>query len=639
MEKLPFSEFGLSPELIQAIDKLGFELASPIQSASIPLLLTGRDLVGHSPTGSGKTAAFGIPLVEQVDLSIRSPQAIVLCPTRELAVQVSEEIHKLAAFRNGVSVVPVYGGAPFDRQAMAIRKGAQIIIGTPGRVLDHIRRQTMDLSQVRTAVLDEADEMLDMGFLEDITTILEATPQEGRQTVFFSATMPNAIKRLINRFSSEPEMIAFGNEKLSAPDIEQVYYETRFRSKPEVLSRLLDTVENRLSIVFCNTKRAVDELADNLVARGYAADRLHGDMPQGMRTRVMNSFRSGTVEVLVATDVAARGIDVDNVDIVFNFDLPFDAEDYVHRIGRTGRAGRSGKAITFVAGRDIYKLQNIQRHTKQPITRSHVPTMDEMVEHKADRFYDRIHALLEDGKFPKEARIIDRLLEQGFAPTEVTAAALHLLLETSNREAEFIPEDNPQRGGSFERERPERSDRRERPDRSERFERSDRPERQERFERPERPERPERHERPVGPPVDMPEPGGDMATLMANIGRIMDVSAGDIAGALYNTANLPKGSVGRITLFPKHTLIQIPEELVSVVLERAGNVVIRGKDVRFSRDRFGGEFPGEGDGGDGGERRPFRKGPRGGGGGGGGFDKYRKGGGGPGGKKGFKKKY
>jgi len=585
MEKRPFSEFGLSSELTQAIDQLGFELASPIQSASIPLLLEGGDIVGHSPTGSGKTAAFGIPIIEKTDPSIRRPQAIVLCPTRELAIQVSQEIHKLCAFKKGVSVVPVYGGAPFDRQAQSLRKGAQVVIGTPGRVLDHIRRKTLDLEGIRTAVLDEADEMLDMGFLEDITTILESAPRE-RQTVFFSATMPQAIKKLISRFANKPEMVAFEGEKLSTPSIEQVYYETRYRSKPEILSRLLDTLDARLSIVFCNTKRAVDELVDNLVARGYSADRLHGDMPQGMRTRVMNSFRSGTVEVLVATDVAARGIDVDAVDLVFNYDLPFDAEDYVHRIGRTGRAGREGKAITFVAGRDVYKLQNIQRHTKQPIARSRVPTLDELEERRADRFYDRLHGLLEGGDFPKEARIIDRLFSQGFSPTEITAAALHLLLESSNRDAEPIPEDRPQKGAP--RKRSDKHERNAPRERSNTHERGN-------------------PERPDHAPQQRPVPaasggGGGTATLFANIGKIMDVSPGDIAGALYNTVHLPQGSIGKITLFPKHALIQVPENHVDEILQRAGSMKIRGKDVRFTRDRYNGEHPREHAGGFQGER-------------------------------------
>jgi ATP-dependent RNA helicase DeaD len=620
MEKRPFSDFALSSELTQAIEQLGYELASPIQSSAIPLLLEGKDIVGHSPTGSGKTAAFGIPIIQKIDVTIRKPQAIVLCPTRELAVQVSQALHQLASFCKGVSVVPVYGGAPFDRQAQALRNGAQVVIGTPGRVLDHIRRKTLDLSNVNTAVLDEADEMLDMGFYDDITSILEATPIE-RQTVFFSATMPMAIKKLINRFAREPEMVTVAGEKLNTPNIEQVYYETRFRSKPEVLSRLLDTLEAKLSIVFCNTKRAVDELADNLVARGYTADRLHGDMPQAMRTRVMNSFRSGTIEILVATDVAARGIDVDDVDLVFNFDLPFDAEDYVHRIGRTGRAGRSGKAITFIADRDIYKLQNIQRHTKQQIARAHVPTLDEMIELRADKFYDQIHGLLEEGKFPKEARIIDRLLEQGFAPTEITAAALHLLLESSNRESEFIPEDRPARGAPQDR---DRGDRGERPDRGERGD------------RPERRERPDR-----GPAPPTPEATGDTVAMVANVGKIMDVSPGDIAGALYNEAHLPRGSVGKISMFAKHTIVYIPENLVDTVIERMGNAKIRGKDVRFKRDegrvrndddddsRGGGDDNYRGGGGG---RPPFRKGPGGGGsggprkggGGGGGFDKFRK---------------
>ncbi|MGY8690146.1 MAG: DEAD/DEAH box helicase, partial [Verrucomicrobiales bacterium] len=350
-------------------------------------------LVGQSPTGSGKTAAFGIPLVERLDPAIRAVQAIIICPTRELAVQVAGELHKLVAFKPGISVIPVYGGAAYDRQVQGIRRGAQVVIGTPGRMLDHIRRGTLSLENARTAVLDEADEMLDMGFREDIEAILSELSTD-RQTVLFSATMPKAIREMTAKFTKDPVTVTVAHEMLNAPDIEQVYYEIGFRSKPEVLSRLLDTHESRLTIVFCNTKRTVDDVTENLVARGFGADRLHGDVSQMVRTRVMSAFRKGVVTVLVATDVAARGLDVDDVGLVINYDLPYDAEDYVHRIGRTGRMGKSGRAVSLVAGRDVYKLQTIQRHTKQKVTRFQVPTIEELEEHRTDRFYGQLRELL-----------------------------------------------------------------------------------------------------------------------------------------------------------------------------------------------------------------------------------------------------
>ena len=562
MEKRPFTDFDLSDQMKQAIDALGYELAAPIQSAALPPLLEGRDLVGQSPTGSGKTAAFGIPLVERLDPKLRAVQAMILCPTRELAVQVAGELHKLASFMPELNVLPIFGGASFDRQVQGINRGAQVVIGTPGRVLDHLRRGTLKLDQAKTIVLDEADEMLDMGFREDIETALAQMPED-RQTVLFSATMPKAIRELMKRFTRDPAIVTVSHEHMSAPDIEQIYYEARFRSKPEVLARLLDTHEARLTIVFCNTKRTVDDVTESLVARGFGADRLHGDVTQMVRTRVMNAFRNGSISVLVATDVAARGLDVDDVDLVINYDLPFDAEDYVHRIGRTGRAGRSGKAIALVAGKDIYKLQTIQRHTKQKVERFKVPTLDELEEQRTDRFFSQLRDLLAGGEFPKNTRIIDRLLDQGFSPTDISAATLHLLLKSDTKTAEPIPEDRPKDAPRERRERPERS---ERPAGSENEKLSN--------------------------PFDKPESGsqapraqeGDRASLFVNIGKVMGVSPGDLAGVLYNAGGFPQGSIGRIQLFEKHSIIDVPRDLLATALENLSEVKVKGKDVRFKED-------------------------------------------------------
>ncbi len=327
-----FSELGVSPEVLKAIDKLGYEQASPIQAEAIPVLMLGRDVVGQSQTGSGKTAAFVIPAVEKVDPQNKAVQALILCPTRELAVQVSEEVHKLALFKRGIHALPIYGGQSYERQFMGLKQGAQIVIGTPGRVMDHMRRGTLRLEQVKMVILDEADVMLDMGFREDIEFILEAIPAE-RQTVFFSATMPAPIQQLIKKFARDPQRVSIEQKALTVPTVEQVYYEVDRRFKIELLTRLIDIHDLKLGIVFCNTKRMVDDLVDHLNAQGYSADRLHGDMTQGMRDRVMNKFRKSGLEFLVATDVAARGIDVDDVQVVFNYDLPYDVEDYLHRIG------------------------------------------------------------------------------------------------------------------------------------------------------------------------------------------------------------------------------------------------------------------------------------------------------------------
>jgi len=421
-----FSELGLSPELLKAIEKMGFEQASPIQAAAIPVLLTGKDIVGQSMTGSGKTAAFGVPAVEKVDPTKREVQVLILCPTRELAVQVSEEIHKLSFFKRGVSALPIYGGQSYDRQLYGLKQGAQIVIGTPGRVMDHMRRGTLRLKSVKMVILDEADVMLNMGFREDIELILADTPKE-RQTVFFSATMPRPIRDLIEKSSREPQTVKIEQKAMTVPTVDQVYYEVDRRYKMELLTRLIDIYDLKLGIIFCNTKRMVDELVDHLEAAGYQADRLHGDMTQAMRDRVMNKFRKSGLEFLVATDIAARGIDVDDVQVVFNYDLPYDPEDYVHRIGRTGRAGRSGRAISLVPGRELFQIRNIERFTNMRIQRGRIPTADEVVEARENVFIEKLRALLTGGEFQKHDQIVERLLEEGFSSTDIASALIHLL--------------------------------------------------------------------------------------------------------------------------------------------------------------------------------------------------------------------
>jgi len=426
MNKLPFTELGLSPEILKAVATLGFEEASPIQAAAIPLMRAGKDVVGQSQTGSGKTAAFAIPVIERVDAADRAVQALILCPTRELATQVANEVHKLAAFKTGVHSVPIYGGASYERQFYELKKGVQIVIGTPGRVIDHLERGTLVLDQLRIVVLDEADRMLDMGFREDIEKILDATPAE-RQTVFFSATVSKAIRELINRYAKNPETVRMEQKEISVPAIEQWFYETHNRAKLDALIRLVDYHGFKLGIIFCNTQRMVDELADTLSAQGFSSDRLHGGIPQAQRTRVMNKFKNAEFEFLVATDVAARGIDVDNLEIVVNYDLPYDAEDYVHRIGRTGRAGKRGMAVTFVSGREIYKLQTIERFTKTKIQRGKLPSANEVEERRADALVDKVRSTLDAGEWKVQLSLVDRLLEEGIASSELAAALFHLL--------------------------------------------------------------------------------------------------------------------------------------------------------------------------------------------------------------------
>lgn len=421
-----FSELGLSPEILKAIAKLGFEQASPIQAAAIPILLTGKDIVGQSQTGSGKTAAFAIPALEKIDPLDRSVQVLILCPTRELAVQVCEEVHKLAFFKRGIHALPIYGGQSYDRQLFGLRQGAQIVIGTPGRVMDHMNRGTLRLDRLKMVILDEADVMLNMGFRDDIEFILQTTPPT-RQTVFFSATMPRPIRDLIERHSKTPESVRIEQQAMTVPTVEQIYFEVDRRWKIEVLTRLIDVHDLKLGIVFCNTKRMVDDLVEHLNTQGYSAEGLHGDMSQPQRDRVMNKFRKSGLEFLVATDVAARGIDVDDVEAVFNYDLPYDPEDYVHRIGRTGRAGRSGMAFSFVAGRELFQIRNIERFTKMRIQRGRVPSVEEVEEARADVLLGKVRATLQAGEFQRQDHAVERLLEEGFDSTDIISAVLHLL--------------------------------------------------------------------------------------------------------------------------------------------------------------------------------------------------------------------
>jgi len=491
-----FSELGLSAEVLQAVKKLGFEQASPIQAEAIPVLLAGKDVVGQSMTGSGKTAAFGIPAVEKVDPAKREVQVLILCPTRELAVQVSEEIHKLALFKRGIHALPIYGGQSYERQFFGLKQGAQIVIGTPGRVMDHMRRGTLRLDTVKMAILDEADVMLNMGFREDIELILQSVPAT-RQTVFFSATMPKPIRDLIEKYSHEPQSVKIEQKAMTVPTVEQVYFEVDRRHKMELLTRLIDLHDFKLGIVFCNTKRMVDDLVDHLEAAGYQADRLHGDMSQNMRDRVMNKFRQSGLEFLVATDVAARGIDVDDVEVVFNYDLPYDVEDYLHRIGRTGRVGRSGMAISLVPYRELFQIRNIERFTNARIQRGKVPTVDEVSEARENVFLDKLRTQLTTGEYTNYEHLLERLLQEGFSSTNIASALIHQLQSGEAAKAAPHAEESERppredRSGRFDdrRERaPYGDDRRGRfDDRRERAPRDDRPPRFEdrRAERPPR---------------------------------------------------------------------------------------------------------------------------------------------------------
>ena len=387
METISFENMELDARLLRAVKEMGFEEASPIQTQAIPAATEGRDLIGQAQTGTGKTAAFGLPLLERIDPEVKKVQALVLLPTRELAMQVAEEFRRFAKFMHGVKILAVYGGQEMGKQIRALH-GVNVVVGTPGRVMDHMRRHTIKTEWIHTVVLDEADEMLNMGFLEDMETILSQLPEE-RQTMMFSATMPPAIVEISQRFLKEPMMVQVAKKELTVPKITQYYYQVSQENKAEVMSRLLDMYTPKLSIVFCNKKRQVDELARELQERGYLAEGLHGDLKQEQRDQVMNRFRQGRTNILVATDVAARGIDVGAVEAVFNYDIPQDDEYYVHRIGRTGRAGREGMAFSFAAGRELYKLRDIQRYCKAVMIPQAVPTLAELTKIRAERILDQ----------------------------------------------------------------------------------------------------------------------------------------------------------------------------------------------------------------------------------------------------------
>ncbi|MFN0069092.1 MAG: DEAD/DEAH box helicase [Limisphaerales bacterium] len=635
-----FSELGLSEEILKAVDKLGFEQASPIQAATIPLLREGLDVVGQSQTGSGKTAAFAIPAIERTDPGVRAVQVLILCPTRELAVQVSEEVHKLALFKRGIRALPIYGGQSYERQFYGLQQGAQIIIGTPGRLMDHMRRGTIRFDALRMLILDEADVMLNMGFREDIEAILQATPAT-RQTVFFSATMPPPIRHLIEKHARDPRQVRIEQAALTVPTVEQVYYEVDRRHKIELLTRLIDLHDLKLGIIFCNTKRMVDDLVEHLEAQGYLADRLHGDMSQNLRDRVMNKFRKSGLEFLVATDVAARGIDVDDVQVVFNYDLPYDGEDYVHRIGRTGRAGRSGRAITFVSGRELFQIRNIERYTNTRIHRARIPTEAEVGEARENVFLSKLRALLQSGEFRRQDHLLERLLEEGFSSTDIASACLGQWqggeaiparppAEDSGRPnrpaadqaAARVPRhDDPPRPGRFSERRDERPSRAARPPAA----RSARPAKagppppaispplpeqalaaspsavappealktwsDEEILASVKPEAPpagpgwDHRERAGSKPArrlpETPQSAGQFTRLHLNLGEAMGVTPIDVVNSIAGETGLPGKVVGKIDVRDRHSFVDVVPEHASAIIARLNRASIKGHKAKM----------------------------------------------------------
>ena len=525
METIRFEDLELDAKIMRAITDMGFEAASPIQGQAIPLELQGLDIIGQAQTGTGKTAAFGIPLLQKIDPKNKKPQAIILCPTRELAIQVSEEIRRLAKYMHGVKVLPIYGGQEIGRQIRSLKDGVQVIIGTPGRVMDHMRRKTVKMDQIHTVVLDEADEMLNMGFLEDMETILSALPEE-RQTLMFSATMPQAIQRIAANFQKDPQIVRVVKKELTVPKVTQYYYEVKPKNKLEVMCRLLDLYDPKLSVVFCNTKKQVD-------------------LKQEQRDRVMRAFRTGRTDILVATDVAARGIDVDDVEAVFNYDVPQDDEYYVHRIVRTGRAGREGKAFNLVVGKEVYKLREIQRYCKTRIIPQAIPSLDDVTSIKADKILDQVGEVLQDSDLSKVIDIVEkRVLEEDYTTLDLAAALLKMMMGEEGEE--LLEENRPLR----ELEDLEDESRRSRGGRNGRGSRG-------------------RNE--------------DVARLFINIGKNQGIRPGDILGAIAGESGMPGRMVGSIDMFDNYTFVEVPREHADVVLQAMRGAKIKGKNVHMEK--------------------------------------------------------
>ncbi|RPA66669.1 DEAD/DEAH box helicase [Cyclobacteriaceae bacterium YHN15] len=583
MEKeLLFSDLGVSAEILKAVEDMGYTHPSQIQTQSIPLLLEGRDVIGQAQTGTGKTAAFAIPIIDQVDTSSKKPQALILCPTRELAVQVEGEIVKLSRYKRGLSSTCIYGGESIDRQIKSLKQGVQVVVGTPGRIMDHMDRGTLKLDNVGIIVLDEADEMLDMGFREDIENILSDCPEE-RQTVFFSATMPKPILDLTKKFQKNPEIIKVLRKELTVENISQVYYEVKQPLKIELMTRLMNLNQYTLSVVFCNTKRVTDEVTEELIARGVMAEALHGDLSQAQRTKVMNKFRKGHCSVLVATDVAARGIDVDNVEAVFNFDLPLDEENYVHRIGRTGRAGKSGAAISFVTGRkDMFRIKDLEKFIKTSIERVSPPSVSDLVDLKKAQFIKDVHRQIskeEDNSFYED--VIGQLLTEGLSIEQVALGVIKMQLANSVHE---LAEQNFELDLSRDRDRGSRDRDRDR-DRGGRErggrerERGGR-ERGARSERSERSERTEKRPRTSSPREKaVREPG--MARLFLNLGKKDRIRPNDIVGAIAGETGVPGRSIGGIDIFDNFSFVDVPSKDADHVIKVMKNNTIKGKSVNM----------------------------------------------------------
>ena len=556
-----FADLQLHDDVLRAIEGLGFEQPTPIQAQTIPLLLEGRDVLAQAQTGTGKTAAFALPIVQRVDTSRREVQALVLAPTRELAMQVAGAVQDLGR-TSGLAVLPIYGGQAYDRQLRGLRSGVQVVVGTPGRVMDHIRRGSLDLSTVQTVVLDEADEMLDMGFVEDIEFILGEVPAE-RQIALFSATVPRRIDALIRRHLRNPARVAIAQEAVTATQTRQMYVETPHHEKVEALTRILDIEAPSSAIVFCRTKREVDELAERLQSRGYQAAAIHGDIGQAQRERLLLAFRDGRAPLLIATEVAARGLDIPEVTHVFNYDIPGDVDAYIHRIGRTGRMGRTGHAITFVAPQEMRKLRLIEHRIRQKLTKMRVPTSGDIAERRQERFRRSLQMTIESGVASRYASLADKLAQE-HDPLAVAAAALYLANGgASGRHDAVVVAEMPVAEPPV----------------------AQKPATEPPGARPPGAEPPAAETPAAKGPDRGAARGGGFVRLYLDAGRDQGVRPRDVVGALTAEAGIPAPTIGTIDLHGTFALVDVQPEAAALVLERAALLSLNGRVVRVSPAR------------------------------------------------------
>ncbi|WP_431804721.1 DEAD/DEAH box helicase [Microbacterium sp. bgisy203] len=560
-----FADLGLAPAVLKALKDVGYETPSAIQAATIPPLLDGRDVLGTAQTGTGKTAAFALPILSRLDLSQKTPQALVLAPTRELALQVCEAFESYAGHLRGVHVLPVYGGQGYGQQLSALRRGVHIIVGTPGRIMDHLDKGTLDLSELQYLVLDEADEMLKMGFAEDVETILADTP-DTKQVALFSATMPAQIRRLAGTYLKDPEEINVKAKTTTSANITQRYLVVSYPQKVDALTRILEVEPFEGMIVFTRTKNETETLAEKLRARGYTAAAINGDIAQAQRERTVNQLKDGKLDILVATDVAARGLDVERISHVVNFDLPIDTESYVHRIGRTGRAGRTGDAISFVTPRERRMLASIEKATRQPLTEMSLPSVDAVNATRLTRFDDAITAALaETERIDRFRDIINHYVTHHDVPEADVAAALAVVAQGETPLLLDAEADVPPRRERFDRDDRSRGDRddRSRGDRDDRS-RGDRDG-----------DRPRRERR-----------GGPTATYRIEVGRRHKVEPRQIVGALANEGGLRREDFGAIQIRPDFSLVELPADLPRDTLARLENTRISGRLIEIKPDRF-----------------------------------------------------